>query len=72
MGLPSRTHAYRGTMIEPCESARQGQDAYSHRGPWIVRTYHKTGVRWSDQECPHFGTLADARRHLDDVATLEA
>jgi hypothetical protein len=37
-----------------------------HRGRWIVQTYHgPTGMPWSDQECPHYQTRAEARVALD-------
>ena len=61
MTTATRTHRYLGEIIEPCESAIQGPGT-RHLGQWIVRTYHRpSGLPWSDQECPHFPTMADAQ-----------
>ena len=55
------TRRYRGIDIYPCERT-PGQ----HRGRWIVQTYHSSGVRWADEQCPHFATLQIARDYIDE------
>ena len=54
-------YTYRGQLITRCERA-PGE----HRGRWAVQTYHKTGMPWSDEECPHYPTLAAAREAIDE------
>ena len=58
--LKSRT--YKGQHIRPCEDA-SGQ----HRGRWMVQTYHRTGNPWSDEYCPHYHTLAEARAGITEL-----
>jgi len=52
---------YRGHLIVRCnwETGR-------HRGGWYIQTYHPTGTAWSDEECPHFGSIAGARDYIRD------
>lgn len=52
---------YRGQLIRECCWAKG-----EHAGKWIVQTYHQTGMQWSDEECPHYWTLADARAAIDE------
>jgi len=57
-----RPHVY------PCERA-----AGEHLGRWIVQAYHKTGMPYADELCPHYMTRAAARNAavrdaLDDAA----
>ena len=48
---------YRGRAIYECEWVKG-----EHSGRWIVQTYHQpTGLPWSDANCPHFSTLAQAK-----------
>lgn len=61
----TKTHTYRGNIIEPCERA-PGQ----HRGPWIIRAYHHTGMILADELCYHAQTLAEARQYIDDIRSL--
>ena len=36
-----------------------------HRGEWYVQTYHSpTGMAWSDEECPHYDTIAEAKAYI--------
>ena len=36
-----------------------------HRGGWYIQTYHSpTGMPWSDEECPHFDSIAGARNFI--------
>ena len=60
----TRTHTHRGYSIEPCEWADN-----PHGGRWAIRSVHRqTGIRWSDQECKHTHTLAEAKRYIDEYA----
>lgn len=52
---------YKGQMIRECCWA-EGE----HAGKWIVQTYHHTGLPWSDEECPHYWTLADAKAAINE------
>lgn len=55
--------SYRGMRIYECERARG-----EHRGRWIIQTYHApTGMRNSDDLCPHAGTLKEAREIIDEM-----
>lgn len=47
---------YKGQLIRDCERVKG-----EHSGRWIVQTYHSTGLPFSDELCPHFSTLAQAR-----------
>lgn len=62
-----KARTYHGSTIYPCEWA-SGQ----HKGKWIVQTFHQTGMPYADSECPHFHTLADAKRHIDEWARIPA
>ena len=51
---------YRGQRIIRC-NWEEGR----HRGEWYIQTYHSpTGMPWSDEECPHFDTIAQARNYI--------
>ena len=53
---------YRGQRIVRC-NWEEGR----HRGEWYIQTYHSpTGMPWSDEECPHYATLAQARDYIKD------
>lgn len=52
---------YKGRPIYECERVKG-----EHRGRWIVQTYHYSGMRYADELCPHFGTLADAREYITE------
>lgn len=58
--MATKTHNYRGHVIEPCERAKG-----EHRGPWIIRDYHHTGMLLADELCGHYQTLAAAREAID-------
>lgn len=38
-----------------------------HAGNWIVQTYHQTGTPWSDECCPHFRTLKEAKTYTQSA-----
>ena len=63
----TRHHIYRGHDIYPCERI-----AGEHAGRWTIQTYHHTGVPWADEECPHFGSLAEARDYIAQAIAEEA
>jgi len=65
--MTDRTYTYRGQLISRCERV-----AGEHRGRWTVQTYHQTGMPWSDEQCPHYPTLAVAREAIDEDIHLEA
>ena len=51
---------YRGQRIIRC-NWEEGR----HRGEWYVQTYHSpTGMAWSDEECPHYDTIAEAKAYI--------
>ena len=53
---------YRGHLIVRCNWA-QGQ----HGGEWYVQTRHSpTGMAWSDEECPHFDSIAGAKDYIQE------
>jgi hypothetical protein len=58
-GFPN-ARTYYGRTIQRCLWADN-----PHGGEWFVQTYHKPGNRastpWSDEECPHYQTLAEAK-----------
>lgn len=55
IGFPN-ARTYYGMTIRRC-----GWADNPHGGEWLVQTYHQTGVRWSDEECPHYDTLREAK-----------
>jgi len=59
----AKDRLYHGKIIRACVSAEQG--AYSHRGRWIVQAHHETGNLLSDELCPHYQTLAQAKAAID-------
>ena len=64
--MAEKARIYKGYWIRPCVSA-------DHKGRWIIQTYHRpTGTPWSDEECPHFGSLAAAREYINvDIPAWE-
>ena len=58
---------YKGQMIRECDYARG-----EHNGRWIIQTYHgPTGNPWSDENCPHYHTLAEARASINESIRWE-
>ena len=53
-------HRYRGHRI--CRSS------YVQSRRWYVQVFHHTGMAWSEECCPQFDTLAQAREWIDTVA----
>ena len=58
MSLAYRT--YRGFAVIECERAKG-----EHSGKWTVQTYHKTGMPYADELCPHYQTLKSAHEAID-------
>lgn len=54
---------YKHYAIYECERAKG-----EHNGRWIVQTYHKTGLPYADELCPHFATLVLAREWINEAA----
>ena len=53
---------YRGQRIIRC-NWEEGR----HRGAWYIQTYHSpTGMAWSDEECPHYDSIAGAKESIKD------
>lgn len=53
---------YKGQIIRDCAWA-DGE----HNGKYVVQTYHAgTGMPWSDEECPHYWSLAQAREAINE------
>ena len=50
---------YNGYIIRDCAWAGD-----PHRGKYLVQTYHESGSPWSDEQCPHYATLADAKADI--------
>jgi len=54
---------YKGVQIERCVFV-PGQ----HSGSWVVRSVHAaSGMLYSDELCPHFGTLRSAKEFIDEA-----
>lgn len=63
-----KPHFYRGTWIEPCERA-EGE----HKGSWVIPIYHKgTGLLYSDELCPHFRTIVEAKAGINRMTSTLA
>lgn len=62
----TRTHTFHGRTVLPCSDVRN-IDAGAH---WYVQTTHgPSGLPYSEEHCPTFATLADAREWcLEDAA----
>jgi hypothetical protein len=60
-----KTHHYGGEIIQDCERA-----AGEHAGRWIIASYHGA-MRRSDQESPHYHTLAAARAAIRDSREID-
>jgi hypothetical protein len=59
--MEHKDRTYRGWPIRPCCWSK-GQ----HYGRWIVQARHMpTGIPYSDEECSHFNTIAEARAAVD-------
>ena len=58
---------YRGQRIVRC-NWEEGR----HRGAWYIQTYHSpTGMAWSDEECPHVDSIAQARNYIAEAQLAE-
>ena len=60
--MQAKTRHYKGYSIRPCQRLKG-----EHAGRWIVQAYHASGVPFSDDLCPHFKTLPEARTCIDWV-----
>jgi hypothetical protein len=47
---------FSGFWIRPCHWQKG-----LHSGQWYVEIYHSSGLPWADEECPHYGNIADAK-----------
>ena len=63
-GFPN-ARTYYGRTIQRCLWADN-----PHGGEWLVQAYHQTGVRWSDEECSHYQTLAEAKAAIREVMAI--
>ena len=50
---------YGGHLIYRCRWAGD-----PHGGKWVVQTHHESGMPWSDEHCPHFATLREAKAEI--------
>jgi len=58
---------YKGFHIYECERIKG-----EHAGRWVVQTFHEaTGIAWSDDQCPHFQTLKDAREGINQLLAMK-
>lgn len=57
----NKSYTYKGESIIECERVKG-----EHPGNWIVPARHRpTGLPYSDELCPHFHTLQDARDYIN-------
>ena len=59
-------HRYKGKLIRKCVWAPG-----VHDGHWLIQSYHQTGMTVSDELCPHFHTLSEAKSYITLLLTLE-
>ena len=57
------SHKYRGKWIFPVELADKAKACYR----WYVQAIHsQTGLRYDSDLCPHYFTLKEAKKAIDD------
>ena len=54
-----KSYRYRGNRIYECECAPS-----EHRGGWFIQAYHPTGIPYSDELCPHFQSIHEAKEAI--------
>ena len=57
--MAGQQRIYRGHLIYRCLWAGD-----PHGGKWVVQTHHERGMPWSDEHCPHFATLREAKAEI--------
>ncbi len=60
------THTYKNAEIIPCGC--QNHTDYGHyynSGRWYIQSYHQTGMRMTESECPHYYTLREAKKNIN-------
>ena len=59
--MTTKSRTYKGLLIRECAWVTG-----EHPGRWIVQIYHETGIPYSDELCPHYRSLAQAKAVIDD------